>query len=359
MTAPITIRLGARARQRIAAEGVRAADIAIVPAAAGGPKGLILHGLDCWMFGGWLQAAPRQRRLVGASIGAWRMAASTFDDPVAAHKRLARLYAAQRYPAKVTPAYVSQTCRALLDELLDGRAAEAVSHPEHHLSVLTVRGVGPLGNTGGQRWREMAGFLRAAASNTLARRHLAASMERVVFHHAADDADWLRQPFDAFAAHFVGLQPANLRDALLASGSIPLVLDAVSAIAGAPDGAYWDGGLIDYHLHLPYQRDPGLVLYPHFSDYIVPGWLDKAMPWRRAGGGDPALDNVILVSPSPAFVASLPNGKLPDRRDFKFYGQDHAARTRDWTRAIAESERLAEAFARWCERPDLAQAAAF
>ncbi|MCP2009526.1 hypothetical protein [Duganella violaceipulchra] len=38
---------------------------------------------------------------------------------------------------------------------------------------------------------------------------------------------------------------------------------------------------------------------------------------------------------------------------------DPTCLSRDWTRAIAESERLAEAFARWCERPDLAQAAAF
>ncbi|WP_444848577.1 patatin-like phospholipase family protein [Duganella caerulea] len=361
MASPIIIRLGVRARERIAAEGVRAADVAIVPAAAGGPKGLILHGLDCWMFGHWLRAAPRPRRLVGASIGAWRMAASAFDDPLAAHKRLARLYAGQRYPAKVTPAYVSQTIRALLDELLDGRAAEVAGHPDHHVSVLTARGVGALGNTNGQRWREMAGFARAAAGNVLARRHLASSMERVVFHNRRDDAQWLRQPFDAFNGHFVGLDPANLRDALQASGSIPLVLEAVSAIAGAPAGDYWDGGLIDYHLHLPYQRDPGLVLYPHFSDYIVPGWLDKSMPWRhtRPGPDHPALDNVILVSPSPDFVASLPNGKLPDRRDFKVYGQDHAARQRDWTRAIAESERLAEAFAAWCERPDLARTATF
>jgi hypothetical protein len=357
MTSPITIRLGRRARERIAADGVRAEDIAIVPAAAGGPKGLILHGLDCWMFGDFLKAAPRQRRLVGASIGAWRMAASAFDDPVAAHKRLARLYAGQRYPAKVTASYVSQTCRALLDELLDGRADEALNHPHHHVNVLTVRGVGALARTNGARWREMAGFLLAAANNTVSRRRLAASMQRVIFHDARDDATWLRDGFDAFDGHFVGLSADNLRDALLASGSIPLVLEAVTNIAGAPDGAYWDGGLIDYHLHLPYQRDPGLVLYPHFNDYIIPGWLDKSMPWRRAR--DAALENMILVSPSPEFVASLPNGKLPDRKDFTVYGQDHAGRNRDWIRAIAESERMAEAFARWCEKPDLHQAQSF
>ena len=359
-SSPIIIRLGQRARQRIAAEGMQAADVAIVPAAAGGPKGLILHGLDRWLFGHFLKQAPRRRRLIGASIGAWRMAAAAFDDADAAHRRLAHLYAHQRYPAKVDAAYVSNTCRALLDELLDGRGAEALNSPHYALSIITARGVGPLAQAAGSRWRELAGFLRAAAGNAISRNRLAGAMERVIFHDARDSQDWLRQEFDAFANHFVALSGHNLRDALLASGSIPMVLEAVSGIAGAPGGAYWDGGLIDYHLHLPYQRDPGLVLYPHFSDYIVPGWLDKSMPWRRARATQHgALENVILVSPSPDFLARLPNRKMPDRADFKFYGQNHDTRIRDWTRSIGESERMAEAFARWSEKPDLSQAAAF
>ena len=352
---PIIIRLGRRARERIAAEGLRAADVAIVPAAAGGPKGLILNGLDLWLFGSFLKDAPRPRKLVGASIGAWRMAASAFDDPVAAHRRLAHLYAHQRYPAKVTAAYISQNISNLLGEFLDGRGAEVLGHPHHHVNILTARGTGTLASTNGVRWRELTGFLLAAASNAVARRRLASAMERVVFHHAGDDAAWLRTPFDAFAAHFVELTGANLHDALRASGSIPLVLEAVNGIAGAPRGPHWDGGLIDYHLHLPYQRDPGLVLYPHFADYIVPGWLDKSMPWRRVSASvhETALDNVILVSPSPEFIASLPNGKLPDRKDFTAYGQHHDTRIRHWLHAIGESERMAEAFARWCEQPDL------
>ena len=39
MSSAITIRLGQRARSRIAAEGMLASDIAIIPAAGGGPKG--------------------------------------------------------------------------------------------------------------------------------------------------------------------------------------------------------------------------------------------------------------------------------------------------------------------------------
>ncbi|MYN01918.1 patatin-like phospholipase family protein [Pseudoduganella sp. DS3] len=357
MDSPISIRLGQRARQRIEREGLQAADIAIIPAAAGGPKGLILNGIDQWLFGEWLKQAPRQRRLVGASIGAWRMAAAAFHDPVAAHQRLAHHYAHQTYPAKVDAAYVSRVIRGLLDSVLDGRGGEMLSNPDYRLSVITVRGIGPLAQTRGSKWREMAGFLRAAAGNAVSRQRLAGAMERVVFHDPRDDAGWLRAGFDAFTSHFVGLSEQNLHAALLASGSIPLVLQAVSGIAGAPPGDYWDGGLVDYHLHLPYQRDEGLVLYPHFTDHIVPGWLDKSMPWRRAR--DSALDNVILVSPSPAFVARLPNRKLPDRTDFKHYGQDHGARIRDWLHAIGESERMADALAQWAEKPDLRLAQSF
>jgi len=351
MDSAITIRLGAGARRRIGAEGLRAADIGIIPAAAGGPKGLILHGIDNWMFGEWLPAAPRPRELVGASIGAWRMAAAAFDDPVAAHKRLVHHYIHQTYPDKVDAAYVSRACRALLEEVLAGREAEALSSSTYRLNVIAMRGIGALGATRGARSREMLGFLRAAGSNALSRARLSGSMERVVFHNRTGDAGWLRERFDGFVSHFVALDQANVRDALLASGSIPLVLEAVRDIAGAPPGAYWDGGLVDYHLHLPYQRDPGLVLYPHFTDHIVPGWLDKSMPWRRARG--PALENVILVSPSPSFLARLPNGKLPDRTDFRRYGQNHTARFRDWTGAVGESERMAEALAHWAEKPDL------
>lgn len=340
-----------RAKKHIALEGLQAADIAIVPAAAGGPKGLILHGIDKWLFGEWFPTAPRPRKLIGASIGAWRMAAAAFRDPVAAHNRLAYHYSHQTYPDKVDASYVSRSCRALLDNVLDGRGAEPLSNPAYSLNIIAIRGIGPLSQTRGLRSREILGFLRAGASNLISRERLAASMERVIFHDLRDTVDWLRDSFDAFTSHFVSLNEGNIQDALLASGSIPLVLKAVNNIAGAPTGSYWDGGLVDYHLHLPYQRDPGLVLYPHFTDHIVPGWLDKSMPWRRAQGA--ALDNLILVSPSQSFLARLPNRKLPDRSDFKRYGQDHESRIRDWTFAIEESERMAEALARWAEKPDL------
>ena len=57
------------------------------------------------------------------------------------------------------------------------------------------------------------------------------------------------------------------------------------------------------------------------------------------------MDNLVLLSPKPEWVARLPQGKLPDRSDFKTYGERRDDRMRDWRRALAESQRLADEFA--------------
>ena len=346
----IELRAGARAIAHIREHGLRPQDIDIVPGAAGGPKGLGLARLDEWLFADWLPQGHAQRRkpvqLIGASIGAWRFAAvcrgHAPEDTRAALRALATGYSEQRYPRKVDAAYVSAYARDLLAKIFSGREALALSHPHYRLNLLAVRGKGVLGRAG--RWRVPAGFMLAALANAAGRRHLSHFLERHWFYDGRDlplIGDGER--FDHFTTHVARLTPENLADALLASGSIPLVLEGVPDIAGAPAGTYWDGGIIDYHLHLPYSRSAGLALYPHFTDRIVPGWLDKALPWRRAQG--PWLDNLILVSPSRAYLARLPHGKLPDRGDFRRYVDDYEGRLKYWRHAMGESARLRDEFA--------------
>jgi hypothetical protein len=153
----------------------------------------------------------------------------------------------------------------------------------------------------------------------------------------------------------VPLTEENFQPALQASCSIPFMLQAVHDIPGAPRGAYWDGGITDYHLHLKYQcgPGPGLVLYPHVQKAVVPGWLDKGLKWRHRA--TPFLDRMIVLAPDPGWVLQLPNGKLPDRSDFSRYGQDLPARIKAWTAAAQASVQLAEEFAAWLEKPDLAR----
>src|SRR5205085_1669198 len=123
-----------------------------------------------------------------------------------------------------------------------------------------------------------------------------------------------------------------------------------------------DGGLIDYHLALPYshaarQGSGDIVLYPHFTRRVVPGWLDKALPWRHAARGPNRgwLDNVLIVAPSNEFLKTLPNGKLPDRSDFKSYGMRQDERIGVWRAAMAQGQQLRDEFAEFVRRPDIAR----
>ncbi|MDB5796243.1 MAG: patatin-like phospholipase family protein [Paucimonas sp.] len=358
MTQPhsLIIQAGPRAWNLLQQDGLRAQDVAVIPAAAGGPKGLVFQHLDQWLFGHWLAQAPRERLLVGASIGAWRMAAACHADPVAAFARLSALYCdEQHYPAKPSPAFVSETCRRILRGFVGGHEAEVTSHPWHRLHIIAARGARMLAAP--RRAASVgAGFALAALSNAISRRLLARHLQRVVIHDPRAAASWLRQGFDAFETHAAPLLADNLQAALLASGTLPFVMEPVRELPHAPPGTYWDGGLVDYHLALPYNRaTAGLVLYPHFGQHIVPGWLDKQMPWRRAHRhtGPGWLDNVLLVSPAPHFLRKLPRQRLPDRRDFPHYGLEHARRISDWRLAIAEGERLRDDLAAFIEKPDM------
>ncbi len=339
----IDVRAGERARQHLADRGLSPSEIGCIPAAAGGPKGLALLPLDRLLALEWLAQATTLE-LIGASIGAWRMAAVAQADPLAALDRLQHAYVRQQnYPERPTTSRVAVVCRGLARAVTDGRAMQL--RDGIVLSVLTSRARGVLINN------TRSAFARAALSNAVARDRLGAHLQRVVFQAGA--AARLEMKQDAFGAECIALTEQNQEDALLASGSIPLICDPVRDIAGAPPGDYWDGGLIDYHLLLPYPQLDRLVLYPHFVPWVTPGWLDKGLPWRARPRQHAWLANVILIAPTPAMLARLPNGKLPDRNDFYRYGLDHAARIAAWERAIAEMERFAVAAMTWLQSPDL------
>lgn len=345
MTSSCEWRAGARALAHLHARGLKPEDVSCVPAAAGGPKGLALIPLDRLLFGEWLRDNPRLE-LVGASIGAWRMAAASVSDAARALARVCEAYVGQVYSERPSPEEVSAGCRDLARAALDGQAAPA-PRAGVTLSVLTARARGALAARSSR-----TAFLRAAVANALGRARLGRYFQRVVFEAGAP-ARLLAEAFDAFDLERVPLGAANAEAALLASGSIPLICAPVSDPPAAPPGHYWDGGVIDYHLLLPFARLPGVVFYPHFVPEVTPGWLDKQLPWRRGARGHPWLDNVLLVAPSRALLARLPGGRLPDRHDFYRFGRDHAARRRAWLQAIAECERFADEVRAWLERPRL------
>ena len=158
---PIAIfRAGPDAAEHLRREGLSPADIACVPAAAGGPKGLTLIPLDRLLHREWLHAAPRLE-LVGASIGAWRMAALAQPDPVAALERLQHAYVRdQDYAKRPTPQEVSAACRRIAHAVAgDG---PHITRPDVTLSVVTSRARGPLAGADSK-----LAFARTALSNAL------------------------------------------------------------------------------------------------------------------------------------------------------------------------------------------------
>jgi hypothetical protein len=377
----LRIYAGPAARAHIEKNGLQAQHIGVVPGAAGGPKGLILGPLDRFIFGDWLAASNHEVNLVGASIGAWRMATACLNAPVKAFERLEHDYIHQHYEllpgqSRPTADFVSERFGQSLKDFYGGRVREVLQHPRYKLHIVTSRGRHLLGRE--HKIATPLGYFGAFVTNSIHRKAMGAWLERVVFSSPASalpGAPCAPLPFSTsdYRTRQVHLAEGNFNPALQASCSIPFVLRSVHNIPGAPPGAYWDGGITDYHLHLDYaseliaknDRSTGadgqmdqkkathspLVLYPHFQKAVVPGWLDKGLKWRHKATR--FLDNMILLAPDPAWVKTLPNGKLPDRTDFTRYGPDLQGRVKAWSAATDASVQLADELQQWLARPDI------
>ncbi len=347
----LRILAGPQALQHIRLNGLRPHDISVIPGAAGGPKGLILGPLDRWIFGDWLPGSDQPVDLVGASIGAWRLASACLHQPVQALQRLEHDYIHQDYPIppgqkRPSAEQVSREFGVGLRAFYGGRVGEVLHHSRYRLHVVTSHGRHVLAREGS--WRTPLGYAAAYLTNAVSRRWLGHWLERVVF--STQCAAGLPFDSDDFPTTSLALTEDNFMPALQASCSIPFVLQAVHDIPGSPPGAYWDGGITDYHLHLDYRTRPGLVLYPHFQAQVVPGWLDKALKWRHPATEH--LDRMVLLCPTPDWISRLPHGKLPDRTDFSAYAHDVPERIRVWSQAARSAQQLADEWASWLQDPD-------
>ena len=343
----LNIHVGPRARRHIEAHGLRPEDIRVIPAAAGGPKGLIVNHLDQFLFGEWLAQRQHTVHLVGGSIGAWRAATAAMPDPAEAFRKLADGYIHQHIDAEPgrrmpSPQRVTAAFRVTLQDFFGEDIPAILHNPRYRLHVLASRGRQVLRRE--TLPRAALGFGGLALGNAVSRQAVGLFMERTVFSTPGEP---LPIPLNDLPTGRVALDEANFLPAMLASCSIPFVLEAVHDIPGATRGAYWDGGIVDYHIHWPYNAmKDGLVLYPHFQRQVVPGWLDKSWKWRH--GATPWLDNVVLLCPNPAWVATLPGHKLPDRQDFTRL--DTPVRIATWLTAVQEARALADDWQDWLHR---------
>jgi len=347
MSGALSFRAGPGAIEMLRKHGFSPAQIGTMAGASGGAKWLVLSKLDRVVANSIIPRLEGPVYLIGSSIGSWRFACYAQDDPQSAIARFEKAYLEQTYTEKPDRDEITAKTREILDCVLGlTGTTEILSHPVFRTNVMTVRSRHV---TASEHPAVLApSLITAAALNSVSRRTLGAFFERVLFY---DDRD-LPPFFDArgFPLTRVELSERNLKDAIVATGAIPLVLSGVADIDGAPRGMYRDGGVIDYHLDLPQSEAGRLSLYLHFIDRIVPGWFDKRLTWRRPHPSH--IDRTILVSPSPEFVARLPYGKIPDRRDFVNFEPDERVRT--WRTVVDMCDEIADEFHEVIEKDQLA-----
>lgn len=334
----LSIRAGETAYRHIQKHGLKADDIDLLLGASGGPKWFILQGLDNYLFGDFFRDKQQPLNTLGTSAGAWRFAALGQNDPVAASQLFAKLYSTQTYSPNPDSKEITREAKQLLHNYVPKDAVQQILGQtrvrQHFIAVRCLRTTAAAGK------RQMLGILSSALANSVSRRALGRYYERVVFHHPQSDLGFCQHWHD-LPTQFVPLSEDNFQPALLATGSIPLVLEGVSDIPGAPQGVYRDGGITDYHFDVDLSKVNGLVLYPHFHREAIPGWFDKGLKRRRTTGKQ--WPNVAFITPTAQFIESLPYGKIPDRKDFK--DLDDSDRLRYWRQAIDAGQRLGEELA--------------
>ncbi|HHC25179.1 MAG TPA: patatin-like phospholipase family protein [Desulfobacterales bacterium] len=334
---------GKSALSKIKAEGLRPDMVKIIAGAAGGPKWLVLSHLDRLIFSSWLKTRASQAPvfLIGSSIGAWRFAAVSRRDPMTAIEKFQSAYLSQSYSSSPTPEDVTLEMTKAMNSFLDDRGIrEILEHPYLRLNIMAVRCKGLVASD--KKIPLMLGMAGAALSNTVRRNFLKSFFERTLFYDPRQIPPFFEM--NGFPIQRTPLTHHNIRGALLASGSIPVVMLGVNDIPGTQAGTYRDGGIIDYHFDIPFMKkgEEGIVLFPHYTDRIIPGWLDKRLTWRKPMSSN--MDHVLLVSPSKTFIDRLPFHKIPDREDFRRFQSRDKERVAYWNTVIRKSRRLGEEF---------------
>lgn len=324
---------GSNAYARIQRDGLRSQDIDMLVGASGGPKWFSLFGLDQYLLGTFFKDRQQPLELLGSSAGAWRFACYAQHDGASASRRFCNAYRTLCYPANAPTSEVTAISKTVLDAVFPNAAHvnQVVSNQTFRLNFIVAQKKGrPLAQS---RFGQLGQITGTAVLNLLHRPWLGRFYQRLLF--AQKDSN-ITAPAD-LPTERQALTTANLQSALLASGSIPLVLDPVTEIAGMQPGQFIDGGLTDYHFAWPFQTS-GLVLFPHFYPHASPGWFDKSLPWRRAKAKD--FQQVAMLCPTPEWVASLPFGKIPDRTDFNKISDP--VRIAYWQEVTERSFELAE-----------------
>ena len=243
-----------------------------------------------------------------------------------------------------TPCEITQKARDILDLMLgDNGVSEIMSNPVRKSHFIVAKSKGLVASE--NKIAQGLGLMSSIVRNRVSRKSLHGQYERYIFQPASSKLA-LSDP-DDFATTITHFTSENLKDALIASGSIPFVMEGIQDIPGCPKGMYRDGGIIDYHFDLKFHN-PGLVLYPHFSANIKAGWFDKNLS-RKVRAEN--YDNVVVICPSAEYISKLPRQKIPDRNDFTEL--DPTTRIKHWREVMSSGDKLAEDFDQFIHKQNL------
>ncbi|MDM8538337.1 patatin-like phospholipase family protein [Desulfobacterales bacterium HSG17] len=330
----ISILAGSKAMEIIQDEGLDLSRVKVLAGASGSAKFLVLTSIDRVLIS-LFKGRTDPLYLIGTSIGAFRMAAFCQKDPVKAIETLERNYIEQHYELKPSKKDILFEARKILDAYIDdNEIKDMLNHPFLRLSFLSSKCKGLLRNENTPLlW---LGLGLAAGMNLFNRNTLGAFFERALFCNCNIEPLPPFAGMNQFPLNIYGLTHLNFKQALLSSGSVPIIMEGVSDVHGIP-GVFRDGGVIDYHLDIPFLPDKeSLVLYPHFYEKITPGWFDKKLN-RKPNPTN--MENVVLIAPSNQFVQALPFEKIPDRKDFiTFKGKDKERR--DYWDVVVEKNKI-------------------
>ena len=305
-----------------------------------GPRWLITSGFDLTLLKGGFLGRSKPVQLVGASAGAFRFAAWLQPQAIESYQKLLEAYINVTYKKQDTPSTSLGEITNIVNVYLEDDALPfALANKKYRLVIITARARGLVAykNT----WLQKLGLAACFVFNYFSRENIYKFAERVVFYNASKPPAFCLR--SRFRGTYVQLNEVNFKYAVLASGAIPLVIEGVRDIYGAPRGVYRDGGLIDYHLTQQFAaKENEIVLFFHHQERIIPGWLDKNITRRVP---EPyTLNNVLMVFPTQSFIESLPDGKVPDRTDLITFINDQETRIKNWRKAVELSAPLGEEF---------------
>lgn len=325
--------LGTGAHHYLAQHGQSPDIFSLMLAASGGPRWVGLVGIDralrTFLKG---RTVKTPLPVLGASSGAWRMAAISSDDNGNTYEHLLKEYVEQRYTGSPTPQEVSDVCRGYIGRVFHlERVRHALANSRFQLNFTTAM----MKSERPSKTRTLLSLGLALTLNMVSRDRLRHCYRRGLFSvlpHPLDSP--LDRGWDGLPTAQIELNELNFQQGLMASGSIPLVLEGESPVPGSPPGHHLDGGLLDYHFELSGNKAP--VLYPHFSDDPIPGWLDRFPPKRKIGSG--AKKHLCIIMPSRELLAEYPTGDFPNRHDFRRFSNDQ--RIKLWYKTAELHEKL-------------------